>query len=256
MAGEKAAGNHPANAGGGAGGNANKGPNKNNRRRSLRSKRRGRKPEDGGAEPRSDSRGDSRSDTREVSEPREAREPRESRGPRPQANTPKAVDKSVHDNRDRRRRRRMRAKQRGPGDTPTPVVEDILKDLPPLVPAFVYTHVLRPSMRDNFEFRTEHFSKVTRKLEDFDIDLSPLYPEGGDEIKGVAYIAPADRIQFIDDDDEEDEGLDAAERLEDPEWDAEQSDDAARLDGAIADDFYVDLDDSVLDDVPEEDIDA
>ena len=252
MAGEKPAGNNPANAGGGpGGGNANKGPNKNNnRRRSLRSKRRGgRRPEEGGSEAR---------EPREASAPREQREPR---GPRPPANTPKPVDKTVRDNRDRRRRRRMRAKQRGPADTPTPMVENILKDLPPLVPAFVYTHVLRPSMRDNFEFRTEHFSKVTRKLEDFDIDLSPLYPEGGDEIKGVAYIAPADRIVFIDDEEDEEgyvapEPLDSPETLDDPDWDAEQSGDAAILDGAIADDFYADLDDSVLDDVPEEDIDA
>src|SRR3954454_24018733 len=94
----------------------------------------------------------------------------------------------------------MRAKQRGPNEKPTPVVEDVLKDLPPLIPSFVYTHVIRPSVRDSFEFRSENFSKVTRKLEDFHIDLSHLYPEGGDEIKGVAYMPPdTDRSIFEDD---------------------------------------------------------
>jgi len=228
MANEQAAGNPPANSGGS---NANKGPNRNNRRRSLRSKRRGgRKPEEGG-------------------EPREARETRDPREPRPQPNAPKVVvEKNVRDNRERRRRRRMRAKQRGPNETtPAPVVEDVLKDLPPLIPSFVYTHVIRPAVRDSFEFRSEHFSKVTRKLEDFHIDLSALYPDGGDEIKGVAYMPPETDRSIFDDDEE---GLD------DPEWDAEQSAEAAHLDGAIADDFYSELNDSVLDDSPEEDIDA
>lgn len=234
MAGEKSAGNNPANPGSGpSGGNANKGPSKNNRRRSLRSKRRGRKPEEGS----------------------------EAREPRTQPSAPKPVEKSVRDNRDRRRRRRMRAKQRGPETQPS-MVEDVLKDLPPLVPAFVYTHVLRPAMRDSFEFRTEHFSKVTRKLEDFHIDLSPLYPDGGDEIKGVAYMPPnTDRTVFEDDADDDigDDGADD-EGYDDPDWDSEQSEDAARIDGAttgvIADEFYADMDDSVIDETPEEDIDA
>jgi hypothetical protein len=242
MAGEKESGSQPSNAGGG---NANKGQNRNNsnnnsgnnssnnnRRRSLRSKRRARKPEEA-------------NEPRETRAPRDAREPREARLQPPQ---PKSAEKNVRDNRDRRRRRRMRAKQRGQNEIAAPVVEDTFKDLPPFVPAFVYTHVLRPAMRDSFEFRTEHFSKVTRKLEDFHIDLSPLYPDGGDEIKGVAYMPPVtDRPDYGD---EDEEGYD------DADWDAEQSDDAARLEGAIADDFYDDLNDSVLDDSPEEDIDA
>ncbi len=237
MATEKPAGSNPGS--GPSGGNANKGPTKNNRRRSLRSKRRGRKPEEGS----------------------ETREQRETRDPRTQPSAPKPLEKSVRDNRDRRRRRRMRAKQRGPAETQSPVVEDVLKDLPPLVPAFVYTHVVRPAMRDSFEFRTEHFSKVTRKLEDFHIDLSPLSPDGGDEIKGVAYMPPnTDRTVFEDDveDGEDDEGYD--ESYDDPDWDSEQSKDAALIDGdltgAIADEFYADMDDSVIDENPAEDIDA
>lgn len=238
MANEKSGGGSQANTGG----SANKGPSRSSRRRMLRSKRRARKQEEG-------------------SEPRESRT---------QPNAPKTVDKSVRENRERRRRRRLRAKQRGQGETTASPAEDSLKDLPPLVPAFVYTHVIRPSMRDSFEFRTEHFSKVTRKLEDFHIDLSPLYPDGGDEIKGVAYIAPADRAayeaEFGTDDLEDDEVDDLvveddltrydADGYEDPDWDAEESADAARLDGAIGSDFYSDMDDSAVDEYPEEDIDA
>jgi hypothetical protein len=254
MADEKTPGNQPNQPPNSGGGNANKGPSKSNRRRSLRSKRRGRKPEEGtGTEAR-----EPRTEAREVREPREARQ-------QPNAAKP-PVEKNVRDNRERRRRRRMRAKQRGPSETPSPVVEDILKDLPPLVPAFVYTHVLRPPVRDSFEFRSEHFSKVTRKMEDFYIDLSPLYPEGGDEIKGVAYMPPlADRSVFEDDDEDLEEGENReiaaevdVEGLDNPDWDAEESGDAARLEGvvAIADDFYEQLDDSVVDEYPEEDIDA
>lgn len=241
MAGEKTdrnqSGNQSSNSGGGQGGNANKGPSKNNnRRRSLRSKRRtGRKPEESSSEVREQ---------------------------RPQTPAPKPVEKSVRENRERRRRRRMRARQRGQNESQTPVIEDILKDLPPLVPAFVYTHVLRPAVRDSFEFRTEHFSKVTRRMEDFHIDLSPLYPDGGDEIKGVAYMPPLD-LDALDGDltDEELDARDAAaaasigDGYDDPNWDAEQAADAARLDG-VADDFYDEMDDSVLDEYPNEDIDA
>ena len=304
MADEKAAGNSPANSGGG---NTNKGSGKsNNRRRSMRSKRRGgRKPEEN-SEQRGTSRTDSRTETRTETRNETRSEPRsESRAARGQQNTSKAVDKTTRDNRERRRRRRARTKQRGQNETPSAVVEDVLKDLPPLVPAFVYTHVLRPAMRDGFEFRTEHFSKVTRKLDDFHIDLSALYPNGGDEIKGVADMLPASDRPLTDDREFDDGGYDdeddaeyenhanrarfdsveesnaadviadirgkmarsteaesiQAEIIDDPDWDAEESDDAARLDGAtmidggIADDFYGDLDDSVVDEYPDEDLD-
>ncbi|MCC6458747.1 MAG: hypothetical protein IT328_27625 [Caldilineaceae bacterium] len=256
MADEKAAGNNPANPGSNAANsNANKGTGKSNRRRSLRSKRRGRKPEE----------------ANEAREQRESRPPREPRAQPNASNSVKAAEKSIAENRDRRRRRRMRAKQRGQSETAASepvVVENTLKDLPPLVPAFVYTHVLRPSTRDTFEFRTEHFSKVTRKMEDFHIDLSPLYPDGGNEIKGVGYMPPLELKEGDDVEDEIDEELDGefdadidegddeGALLEDPDWDSEESGDAALLDGAIADEFYNNLDDSVIDVPSEDDLDA
>lgn len=289
MADEKAAGNSPANSGGD---NANKSSGRSNRRRSSRNRRRGRKPAEnstntapsteGRSDNRTGNRSDNRSDNR--SEPRG-----ESRSSRNRQNASKGGgDKTTRDNRERRRRRRMRSKQRGQNETAPVTVGDTLKDLPDLVPAFVYTHVSRPAMRDGFEFRTEHFSKVTRKLGDFHIDLSPLYPEGGDEIKGVAYVPPVsesdrpvtdDRVfddgGYDDEDDAEYERPSsranraqsntenvAEEIVENPDWDAEESDDAARLDGAtmidgvIADEFNAELDDSVVDEYPEEDLDA
>src|SRR5687768_3586803 len=229
MATDTPSGNNPSSPGG-----DNKGSSKN-RRRPLRSKRRGRKPEEGSEprEPRSEARAESRSESR--SEPKS-----EGRGPRVQHSAAKPIEKNVRENRERRRRRRMRSKQRGPSEGAPPVVEDAFKDLPPLVPAFVYTHVLRPASRDSFEFRTEHFSKVTRKMEDFHIDLSPLYPDGSDEIKGVGYMPPAaDRDRLSDEFDDEDD-----ESYDDPEWDAGESPDAARLEGAIADEFNDGFDDT------------
>lgn len=223
---ENPSGNNPANQGGNNSNSSNnKNSGRNNRRRSLRSKRRGRKPGEGG----------------EVREPREQpAAPKPAATPKPTGD--KTADKDVRDNRDRRRRRRMRAKQRGPNDATPPVRENVLKDLPPLVPAFVYTHVLRPAMRDAFEFRTEHFSQVTRQLEDFHIDLSPLYPEGGDEIKGVAYVPPLAERQAanaaLDSDNKyaDNEGDDESYDDEpyDADWEVDNSPDAALLDGASA----------------------
>lgn len=44
---------------------------------------------------------------------------------------------------------------------------------------FVYTYVLRPGAPSLHEFRPEHFSRVGRRLEDFEIDLSPVFPVEG-----------------------------------------------------------------------------
>lgn len=129
------------------------GSGKSNRRRSFRSKRRNRSKPSAESAP---------------SRPAPA--------PAPTPTPTEPLDKAQRERRDRRRRRRMKMKQRGQADAaPERVVEDIMKDLPSLKPVFVYTHVIRPSARDSYEFRTEHFAKVTRRLEDFNIDLSPFY---------------------------------------------------------------------------------
>jgi hypothetical protein len=78
-------------------------------------------------------------------------------------------------------RRRRRSRSRTPLVTPRaePTAESIvnLDDYQPPTNVFIYTHVLRPDSRDSYEFRAEHFSKVGRKLEDYEIDLSILFSE-------------------------------------------------------------------------------
>jgi hypothetical protein len=107
----------------------------------------------------------------------------EPRAPSPAAESG-AQDKSQQDRRDRRRRRRAKSKQRQQGETSTaPAFQDADLDLPPLKPVMVYTHVIRPAIRDSYEFRADHFSKATRRLEDFKIDLSPLFREEEESAK-------------------------------------------------------------------------
>jgi hypothetical protein len=77
----------------------------------------------------------------------------------------------------RRKRARSRATEAVTQPT-TPAAESItnLSDYRPPDEVFIYTHITRPGSRDSYEFRAEHFSKVGRRLEDYDIDLSSLYP--------------------------------------------------------------------------------
>ncbi len=78
----------------------------------------------------------------------------------------------------KRRRRRPRSRQ-GVGPEPKVVVPvtPLADDYKAPASIFIYTHVVRPDQRDNYEFRADHFSKVSRRLEDFDLDLSKLFPE-------------------------------------------------------------------------------
>lgn len=78
----------------------------------------------------------------------------------------------------RRKRARRRAAEAVTQPTP-PTAESItnLSDYRPPEDVFIYTHITRPGSRDSYEFRAEHFSKVGRRLEDYAIDLSSLYPD-------------------------------------------------------------------------------
>ncbi len=81
-----------------------------------------------------------------------------------------------------RRRRRTRSRN-SPAVTAqeTTTRESIvnLEDYVPPQGLFIYTHVARPASRDSYEFRAEHFSSVGRRLEDYEVDLSKLFAEGG-----------------------------------------------------------------------------
>jgi hypothetical protein len=87
-------------------------------------------------------------------------------------------EKADRDLRTKRRRRRPRSRQ-GLGTEPKVVapIAPLEDDYVSPTSIFVYTHVVRPDQRDNYEFRADHFSKVSRRLEDFDIDLSKIFPE-------------------------------------------------------------------------------
>jgi len=138
------------------------------RRRYFRRRKRSQPPADA-----------SSSEARRPQESRKSQEPPAKSRTRSGAKA-EAAHKSERDRRGRRRRRRSRS-ERG---EETPVVRestvaaiDHEYTLPKAV--FVYTYVLRPSHLATHEFRPEHFSRVGRSLEDFQIDLSPLFPEEG-----------------------------------------------------------------------------
>lgn len=78
-----------------------------------------------------------------------------------------------------RRRKRTRSRSLEAATRPAPPTADSITNLSDYTPpqeVFIYTHVTRPGSRDSYEFRAEHFSKVGRRLEDYEIDLSTLYP--------------------------------------------------------------------------------
>lgn len=113
-----------------------------------------------------------------------------SRGPAPGKKGGGAApdDSAARIGRAGRRRRRTRSRAAGA----TPKVEQVtaesivnLADYQPPTDVFIYTHITRPGSRDSYEFRAEHFSKVGRRLEDYNIDLSVLFAgrdpgEGGE----------------------------------------------------------------------------
>jgi hypothetical protein len=98
-----------------------------------------------------------------------------------------------------RRRRRSRVRSAPSviprAETPEESIVD-LDDYAPPASVFVYSYILRPDMRDSYEFRAEHFSGVGRKLEDYQLDVSVLFSEEGVARTPVRKIDPA----LLDDD--------------------------------------------------------
>ncbi|GIV69523.1 MAG: hypothetical protein KatS3mg048_4244 [Caldilinea sp.] len=79
----------------------------------------------------------------------------------------------------RKARRKARSRQRITEEVRAPSsAETEIEYVPPLS-VFIYTHTAHPEMRDSYEFRPEHFSKSGRRIEDFHIDISSLFVEGG-----------------------------------------------------------------------------
>ncbi len=77
--------------------------------------------------------------------------------------------------RQRKARRKARSRQRASEEARTQLTAEVDVEYVPPKSIFIYTHSAHPEMRDSYEFRPEHFSKVGRRIEDFQIDISSLF---------------------------------------------------------------------------------
>jgi hypothetical protein len=77
--------------------------------------------------------------------------------------------------RQRKARRKARSRQRNADESRVQPTADV--EYTPPTSVFIYTHSAHPEMRDSYEFRPDHFSKVGRRLEEFQIDISSLFAE-------------------------------------------------------------------------------
>lgn len=104
-----------------------------------------------------------------------------SRGGRPsRPDRPDRPDDSRRSSRSRRRRRS--SSQEAPAVVPTiaeSTIAAIDHEYQPPKAVFVYTHVSRPTYQGMPDYRTEHFPRTGRTLEDFYVDISPLFDEEG-----------------------------------------------------------------------------
>jgi hypothetical protein len=85
--------------------------------------------------------------------------------------------------------RRSRTRRRRSTATPEPAarvqtvyestIDTIAHEYDAPKSVFVYTHISRPSYGGMNDYRTEHFPRIGRKLEDFAIDISALFDEEG-----------------------------------------------------------------------------
>ncbi|MFN3979146.1 MAG: hypothetical protein ACK4SA_02020 [Caldilinea sp.] len=77
--------------------------------------------------------------------------------------------------RQRKARRKARSRQHASEEARTQLTAEVDVEYVPPKSIFIYTHSAHPEMRDSYEFRPEHFSKVGRRIEDFQIDISSLF---------------------------------------------------------------------------------
>ena len=77
--------------------------------------------------------------------------------------------------RQRKARRKARSRQRASDESRVQLTTEIDVEYVPPKSVFIYTHSAHPEMRDSYEFRPEHFSKVGRRVDDFQIDISSLF---------------------------------------------------------------------------------
>lgn len=74
----------------------------------------------------------------------------------------------------RKARRRARSRQRYDDNRAANLEAEVAYVAPQSV--YIYEHTVHPELRDSYEFRPDHFSKVGRTLGDYQIDLTKLFP--------------------------------------------------------------------------------
>lgn len=75
----------------------------------------------------------------------------------------------------RKARRRSRSRQRAADEAKLTNGTEIETDYKAPQAVFIYTFATHPELRDAYEFRPEHFSRVGHKLDDYTIDISSLF---------------------------------------------------------------------------------
>ena len=105
--------------------------------------------------------------------------------------------------RNRKARRRARSRQRLGEEQKVIVTSEPEVAYVPPQDVFIYTYAAHPEMRDAYEFRPEHFSRVGRTLADYQIDLTKIFPGNTDALPLLA--TPMTKPDF-DWSDWEDEG--------------------------------------------------
>jgi hypothetical protein len=105
----------------------------------------------------------------------------------------------------RKARRRARSRQRY-DDNRTPNLEAEVAYVAPQS-VYIYEHSVHPELRDSYEFRPDHFSKVGRTLADYQIDLSKLFPGdiAADGTPVLNNLLPSPQFDWSGWEDEEDE---------------------------------------------------
>ncbi len=77
-------------------------------------------------------------------------------------------------NKARKARRRARSRQHFDDNRAVNLEAEVAYEAPQAV--YIYEHSAHPELRDAYEFRPDHFSKVGHTLTDYQIDLSKLFP--------------------------------------------------------------------------------
>lgn len=93
----------------------------------------------------------------------------------PEQNRPAEAKQSS--TRQRKARRKARSRQRASEEMKAQVSAEADVEYVPPKAVFIFTHRAHPELRDSYEFRPDHFSKVGRRLDDYHIDLSVLFAE-------------------------------------------------------------------------------